>query len=200
MRFILIDSCSESWGRWVADLPPRKWQFDSYWYIPTLRVQADQVADLPLPPRKWWFEIHTDRFLLWELRQIKWQMYPPENGDLRFILIDSYSDSSGRPGGRSSCRPTSPRKWQFEIHTDRFLLWELRQIKWQIYPPENGNLWFILIDSYSWELRQTRRQIYPYPPENGDLRFIWRDSYSESWGRSSCRSITQKMVIWDSYW
>ena len=29
-----------------------------------------------------------------------------ENGDLRFILIDSYSESSGRPGGRSSGRST----------------------------------------------------------------------------------------------
>ena len=41
-----------------------------------------------------------------------------ENGDLRFILIDSYSESSGRSSGRST------------------LL-------------ENGNLRFILIDFYS---------------------------------------------------
>ena len=41
-----------------------------------------------------------------------------ENDDLRFILIDCYSESSGRPSGRS----TPSRKWQFEIHTDRFLL------------------------------------------------------------------------------
>ena len=47
---------------------------------------------------------------------------PPQNGDFRFILIDSYSETSCRPGGRSSGR--SP-------------------------PPEKGNLRFILIDSYS---------------------------------------------------
>ena len=27
---------------------------------------------------------------------------PPTNGDLRFILIDLYSESSGRPSGRST--------------------------------------------------------------------------------------------------
>ena len=43
---------------------------------------ADQVADLP----------------------------PSINGNLRFILIDSYSEISDRPGGRSSARSTSPRK------------------------------------------------------------------------------------------
>ena len=39
---------------------------------------ADQLADLPPTHRKWWFEIHTDRFLLWELRQINWQIYPTQ--------------------------------------------------------------------------------------------------------------------------
>ena len=66
---------------------------------------ADHLAPvdhLPLhcrfPPLKWQFEIHTDIFLLWQLRQAG--------------------------------------KCQFEIHTDIFLLWQLRQIKWQIYPPK----------------------------------------------------------------
>ena len=46
---------------------------------------------------------------------------PPENGNLRFILIDSYSESSGRPvADQVADLPT--RKWQFDIHTDRFLL------------------------------------------------------------------------------
>ena len=45
-----------------------------------------------------------------------------ENGDLRFILIDSYSESPVIPGGRSSGIST---------HL------------------ENGDLKFILIDSYS---------------------------------------------------
>ena len=110
----------------VADLSPEKMAiWDSYWYIPTLRAQADQLADqVPdlTPPGKWQFDIHTNRFLPWELRQIKWQIYP--------------------------CR-----KWQFEIHTDTFLLWDLRQtrlhIKWHISPPEYGNFRFILIDSNS---------------------------------------------------
>ena len=47
---------------------------------------------------------------------------PPENGNLRFILIDSYFDSSGRLGDRSTGRSTTPGKQQFQIHTDRFLL------------------------------------------------------------------------------
>ena len=54
-----------------------------------LRAQADQVADLP----------------------------PPRNGNLRFILIDSYSEYAGRTGSRSTLQ-----EWQFEIYTDRFLL------------------------------------------------------------------------------
>ena len=45
----------------------------------------------------------------------------PENGNVRFILIDCYSERSGRSSGRSPPSP-SPRKWQLEIHTDRFLL------------------------------------------------------------------------------
>ena len=59
-------------------------------------------------------------------------LHPVENGNLRFILIDSYSESSERPGGRSSARST---------------------------PPENGNFRFILIDSYSETSEQTRWQI-----------------------------------------
>ena len=141
-----------------------------------------------------------------------------ENGNLRFILIDCYSESSGRPGGRSMviCSSSSlllwelpqikwqiyfPIKW-FEIHTDRLLLWELRQIKWQI----NGNLrfilidttlraqvdqmaiwqWFILIDCYSESSgRSSGRSTIPI---NSDLRFILIDCYSESSDRSSGRS------------
>ena len=110
------------------------------------------------PPRKWQFEIHTDRFLLWEIRQARWQIYPPENDNLRFILIDSYSESSGRPDGRS----TPPlRKWQFQIHTDRFLLWELRQIKWQIKHPVKGQFEIHTDRFLLWALRQTKWQIYP---------------------------------------
>ena len=61
----------------------------------------------------------------------KWQIYPPRNGNFRFILIDSYSESSGRPGRRIHQVPDlpPPREWQFEIHTDRFLLQELRQTR-----------------------------------------------------------------------
>ena len=58
--------------------------------FPTLTAQADQVADLPPPETR--------------------------NGNLRFILIESYSENLGTPG----CRST---------------------------PQENGNLRFILIDS-----------------------------------------------------
>ena len=66
------------------------------------------MADLPT--RKWQFKIHTDRFLPRELRQIKFQIYLPENGNFRFILIDSYSESPGRPVGRSSGRSTTINK------------------------------------------------------------------------------------------
>ena len=71
-----------------------------------------------------------------------------DNSNLRLIMIDSYCESSGRPGGRSSAH-LPPRKWQFEIHTDRFLLLELMQdrwhIKWHICPPDNGNFRLIMI-------------------------------------------------------
>ena len=80
---------------------------------------ADQMADLP-SPGKWQFEIHTDRLLLRaQADQVTDQLEdlpPKENGNLRFILIESYS--------------------------------ELRQIKWQInwktYPPKKMAIW----DSY----------------------------------------------------
>ena len=39
--------------------------------------------------------------------QIKWQVYLPENGDLRFILIDSYSERSGKSIGRSNPQKTA---------------------------------------------------------------------------------------------
>ena len=143
-----------------------------------------------LPPREWQFQIHTDRFLLQELRQMKWHIYPPEYGNLRFIQIDSYSMSSGRAGGRSSGRSTPmgnaelrlilidsyskssgrqcgkskpPREWQFEIHTDRFLLWELRQIHLTTQAEQVADLspkkWQFQIHTdrfLFWELRQTR--------------------------------------------
>ena len=104
---------------------------------------------------------------------------PLENSNLIFILVDSYCESTDRPGGRSTGRST-PINWQFEIHTDRFLLWELRQtrwqINWQIYPL--GKWQFVIhTDRFLfWELRlmmwQIKWQIY-HP---------------------------QTMVIWDSYW
>ena len=159
----------------VANLPPWTWWFEIhtdkflFWELRQMRWQI-----YPPLPRKWQFGIDTDRLPLWELRQtrlqIKWQIYPPGHGDLRFIMIDSYSEISGRQDGRSSGRSTSPKK-QVQIDTDKFLLWELRKTRWQIYPLGHG-----------------------------DLRFILIDSYSESSGRSSGRSTPLDMVIWDSYW
>ena len=141
------------------------------------------------PSRKWQFEIHTNRFLIWELRQIKWQIYPPGEGNLRFILIDFYSESSGRPGSRSLSKSTpSPQNWWFVVHTDSLLLWELRQIKWQINPSRNGNLRFILIDSYSESSGRPGDRSTSL--ENRNLRFILIDFYSESSGRSSGRSTS----------
>ena len=161
--------------------------WNSYWLIPTLRAQADQVIDLvaDLPTKSCQHEISTDRFLLWELRQVKCQIWHSgrssarsgarsisPNGNYKFLLIDSYTESSGRSIGRSGGRSTPPHQMVIWIPTDRFLLWELRQIKWQIYPP----------------------------PEYGNLKFLLIDSYSESSGRSSGRSNPQKMPTWNSYW
>ena len=67
-----------------------------------LRTQADQLLTGLHHSGKCQFEIPTDRFLLWELKQIN--------------CLWIYT----------------PIKWQFEIPTDRFLLCDLRQIKWQI--------------------------------------------------------------------
>ena len=69
MTFILIDSYSEksdSSGREGGrSTPLQKMAIShSFWQIPTLTAQADQVADLCPTPRKWQFDIHTDRFLL----------------------------------------------------------------------------------------------------------------------------------------
>ena len=85
----------------------------------------------------------------------------PENGILRFILIDSYPERSGRPGGRST--PS--------------------QMKWQIYHLSiNGNLRFILIDSYSESSGRPggRSSGRSTPPENGNFRFILIHSCSKS--------------------
>ena len=153
-RFILINSYSESPGRPGGRSSARSTH-------PEMAISD-----------------HTDRFLLWELRQttwqIKWPISPPENGNLRFILIDSTLRTQA-----DEVADLLPRKWQFEIHTYRFLLWELRQtrwhIKWKIPPQEYGNFKFILIDSYS-------------------------ESSGRPCGRSSGTSTHQKMVIWDSHW
>ena len=109
-RLILINSYSESSGRWGGRSTPTAqkmaiWDTDR---LPLweLRQTRWQIKWQIYPPWIWWFEIHTDRFLLWELRQTRWEMYPPGHGDLRFILIDSYSESSGRQDGRSSGRST----------------------------------------------------------------------------------------------
>ena len=83
----------------MADLTPLRMVIrDSYRLIPTLRAQSDQVAD-----------------------QVAY-LPPLENGDSRSIPIDSYSETSGRSGGRSSGR-SNPS-------------------------PVNGYLRFILIDSH----------------------------------------------------
>ena len=121
----------------VADLPPIKWRCEIHTdKIPTLRAQADQVADLPILKTEIWdsyWQIPNVRAKAHQVADKMEDLPPPRNGDLRFILIDSYS---GRPGSRSSGR-SNPPKNKFEIHTDRFLLWELRLIKWLSTPPPN---------------------------------------------------------------
>ena len=155
------------------------------------------MVDLALTKRQ--FKIHTHTFLLWELRQMKCQIYStPGNGNLRFILDRFLLWELSQI--KWQIYPTRP--WQFQIHTDRFLLQELRQIKCQIYStPGNANLRFIWIDSYSESSGRSSSRFNP-PPENGNLTFIWIDSYSKSSGRSSGRSTPtpQERAISDSYW
>ena len=171
-RLILINSYSESSGRWGGRSTCHSPENGNLGFIlidchfESSGRPGGRSSGRCNPPWTWWFEIHTDRFLLWELRQIRWQIYPPGHGDLRFIMIDSYSESSGRQDGRSSGRSRPPKK-QVQIDTDKFLLWELRKTRWQIYPPGHG-----------------------------DLRFILIDSYSESSGRSGGKSTPLDMVIW----
>ena len=76
-----------------------------------------------------------------------------------FILIDSYSENSGRPAVRSSenSRSTSPM--------------------------ENNNFRFILIDSYSENSGPGGSSGRSTPLENENLRFILIDSYPENSGR-----------------
>ena len=121
---------------------------------------------------------------------------PPEYGNFRFILIDSNSESSDRPGGISSGRSTHLENGNLQIHTDRFLVWELRhtQVADQVaHLPhlENGNLRFTLIDSYPENSgrpagRSSSRSIPCKKIDN--FRFILIDSYSESPGRPVGRS------------
>ena len=114
LRFILIDCYSESSGRpggrssgrSTDRFPSRKWQFEIH--TNTLRTQTDSYSE--------------------SSGETRWQIYPSRKSsgsNLRFILIDFYSESSGRSSGRS----IPQESWQFEIHTDRFLLWELRQTR-----------------------------------------------------------------------
>ena len=103
MRFTLIDSYSQTSDRLRSQI-----KFQIY-----------------LPPENDNFQIHTDRFLLLRSQtgQVTDQVAdppPPEDGNFRFILMDSYA------------RELRQTRWQ---------------IKWHIYPPENGNLRFTLIDS-----------------------------------------------------
>ena len=79
----------------MADLSPQNDELRFILINSYSAVQADQVADL----------------------------HPPEKSKYRSILIDYYTESSGREGGRSSDRSIfPPRKWQFDIHTVIFLL------------------------------------------------------------------------------
>ena len=192
----------------MADLhPPRKKQVQIHndrlllWELRQTRWQINWQI---YPPGKWQFEINTDTLLLWELRQTRWQINPPKwwfeiHNDtfLPWELTQVADQVADLP----------PRQWWFEIHNDRLLLWELRQtmwqIKWQIYPHPsgNGNLRFILKDSYLGQHRQTSWQInwQIYLPGNDTLRLILIDCYSESsgrpGGRASGRSTPQKWWI-----
>ena len=106
LRLILIDCYSESSGRQGgrSTFPHQEMLiWDSYWSIPTLRAQADQVAD-----------------------QVA-DLCPHDNGNLRFIMIDSYSESSADQVA-DQVADLPPHKCWFQIHTDRLLLWELMQI------------------------------------------------------------------------
>ena len=78
--------------------------------------------------------------------QMIWQIYPPE-----MAILHSYLQNP----------------------TLRGQMWQNR---WQIYPLDNGNgnFRFLLIDSYSQDLRCGRST----PPENGDFIFLLTDSYS----------------------
>ena len=65
---------------------------------------------------------------------------PTENSNFRFILIDAYSESSGRPGGRVQMADLPP----LENSNFRFILidacplraqaHQVAEIKWQINP------------------------------------------------------------------
>ena len=123
-RFLLWDVRQTSWHvKWQIYTLPEMAIRDSYWWIPTLRAQEDQVADqmADLLPQKWQFEIPTDRFLiLIDTYSESWGRpggrSPLWNGNLRFLQIDLYSESSGKSSGIYT-----PQQWQFQIYTDRFL-------------------------------------------------------------------------------
>ena len=152
-----------------------KWQIyplqiailDSYWYIPTLR---DQLTDLQIPTLR----AETDQVAeqladlppwsaIWQIPTLTVQPdqvadQPPANHNLRCIQIDSYSQSPGRPSGRSAGRSMPP--WA--------AIWQ--------------------IPTLTVQANQAADQLAGLPPTNGNLRFILTDSYSETSGRLGGRS------------
>ena len=211
---------------------------------------VDQVADLS--PWKWQFEIPTDRFLLWEFTQIKWQIQwhlqitlhctcrstpnllkwqfeiptltlraktdqvvdqvaPVEHLTLhlqiypqpsKMAIWKSYWEIPTLRAQTDQVAPAdhlasanhftlhlqiypTPINWQFEIPTDRFLLWELRQIMWQIYPPGAGIL--SLRGELNW------------------VQLIWAQMASDHLAAADNLTLhlqiyPPKMAIWNSYW
>ena len=72
--------------------------------------------------------------------QIRWQIYPPTNGNFRFLLIDSYSESSHVAEQVADLPP-----WKMEILDFYLQIPTLRAHMWQIYPP--GKM--VNLDSYT---------------------------------------------------
>ena len=84
-----------------------------------------------------------------QMWQIRWQIYPPRNGNFTFLLTDSHFQRSDVAEQVADLPP----KWL-----------------------DNGGFRFLLTDSYSQDLTCGRST----PLENGDFIFLLIDSYSES--------------------
>ena len=110
--------------------------------------------------------------------QIRWQI-SPQNGNLQFVLINSYSENS----------------YVADQVLNRFLLWELISGRSAgRSPPKNGNLQLVLIDSYSQNSYLADQVLIDSYSENSYLADQVADLPSQKWQFSAS---SDRILLWE---